>query len=247
MTIVSPSQSEATFLSARTQPWLVMSTAAISWGVLAFVVLHLVSGRNPFQDAVSFYAFTDQAPGLLAVSILLVAIGSATTLGALKAARVPLSRTTRVLFVFWSGGLALAAAFPVSYGQLSSLLSGEIHQYSCVAAFLSVPALGFSLLKQTRNVPGVTRCRVSLARWTRYSVASLGLFGASYLIAKVPGVPILAGLSEILPVGLTQRVTLTVDIGLIYSVLQLARHAASGSARMTKAVAETPVSTSIAA
>ncbi|ALG14857.1 hypothetical protein AOZ06_17710 [Kibdelosporangium phytohabitans] len=210
---------------------MVVSAAAISWGVLAFVVLHLVSGRNPFQDAVSFYAFTDQAPGLLAVSILLVAAGSATTLGALSAARVPLSRTTRVLFGSWSGGLALAAVFPVAYGDVSSVFSGEIHQYSCVAAFLSIPVLGFSLLRRTRGVHGLARNHATLTRWTRYSVASLLLFGVSYLVAKVPGVPVLAEVGGILPVGLTQRITLTVDIGLLYSILQLARSACAPAAR----------------
>ncbi|ONI75216.1 hypothetical protein ALI144C_41505 [Actinosynnema sp. ALI-1.44] len=229
MTFMSPSQGQATpvpttAVSARTQPWLVMSAAAISWGVLAFVVLHLVSGRNPFQDAVSFYAFTDQAPGLLSVSILLVAIGSATTLAALNSAGIPLSRTTRVLFGCWSGGLALAAAFPVAYGELSSALSGEIHQYACVAAFLSIPVLGFSLLKRTRGIPGLTRNHAALTRWTRYSVAGLALFGLSYLIAKVPA---FSELSTILPVGLTQRITLTVDIGLLYSTLHLARRAST--------------------
>nr|WP_083466811.1 DUF998 domain-containing protein [Kibdelosporangium sp. MJ126-NF4]CEL18679.1 hypothetical protein [Kibdelosporangium sp. MJ126-NF4] len=225
MTIVSPPQRESASVPARTQPWLAMSAVAITWGALAFVVLHLLSGRNPFVDAVSYYAFTDDAPGLLAVSILLVAVGSVTTLGALAAARVPLSRTTRVLFGLWSGGLALAAAFPVSYGELSSELSGQIHQYACVAAFLSMPAIGYSLLRRTRAIPALAGSHASLARWTHYSVASMVLFGASYLLAKQPGIPALAELSSVLPVGLTQRVTLAVDIGVLYSIVRLARRA----------------------
>lgn len=222
MTFGNPTQHEAT----RAQPWLIVSAAAISWGAFAFVVVHLVSGRNPLLDAVSLYAFTDQAPGLLAASMLLVATGSLATLGALTTAGVPLSRTTKVLFGLWSAGLALAAVFPVSDPRFSSVVSGEIHQYACVAAFLSVPALGCSLVNRTWGIPALEHHRDGLSRWTRYSIASLVLFGLSYVMAKFPGVRLLSELSTILPVGLTQRITLVVDFGLLCSILRLARGAA---------------------
>jgi hypothetical protein len=226
----------ATSPADRTRPWLVASVLAIGWSMLAFVILHLVSSRNPVLDAISSYAFTDQAPGLLAISILSVAIGSVTTLGALAAARVPLSRTIRVLFGSWSGGLTLAAAFPASYAEFPNPVSGEIHQYSCLIAFLSMPAVGFSLLERLRAVPGIARNRAIVSRWTRYSTVSLALFGISYLLAKYPDTPVLSDLSTILPVGLTQRVTLIVDVGLLCSILLLAR-AASTSARKIVAAA----------
>jgi hypothetical protein len=226
----SPPQTEATAPVARTRPWLIASAVAISSSMLAIVVLHLVSARNPVLDALSRYAFSDQAPGLLAVSILLVAIGSMTTLGALAAAGAPLSPAIRVLFGSWSGGLTLAAAFPASFDEYSNPVSGEIHQYACLVAFLSIPAAGFALLDRLRAVPSLSRQRATLSRWTRYSTTSLLLFGTSYLLAKYPDVPVLSQLSTILPVGLTQRVTLIVDIGLICSMLLVAR-AASASAR----------------
>lgn len=230
MTSGSSSLTEATSPAARTRPWLIASVVAIGWGTLTIVVLHLVSSRNPVLDAISSYAFTDQAPGLLAMSILSVAIGSVTTLGALVVAGVPLSRTIRVLFGAWSGGLSLAAAFPASYAEFPNPISGEIHQYSCLVAFLSIPAVGFTLLERLRAVPGLSRNRATLSRWTRYSTASLVLFGTSYLLAKFPDTPVLSQFSTILPVGLTQRVTLVVDIGLLCSLLLLAR-AASASTR----------------
>lgn len=218
-----------TSVAARTRPWLLLSAVAIFWGMLTFVILHLVSSRNPLLDAVSFYAFTDKAPGFLAISMVLVAIGSVTTLGTLSAAGVPLSRTTKVLFGLWSGGLVLAAVFPVSYGEISHHVSGQIHQYACVVAFLSIPALGFSLLERVRATAALSRGRALVARWTRYSTASLVLFGLSYLLAKYPDVPVLSQLSSILPVGLTQRVTLIVDIGLLCSILLLGRAACSAT------------------
>jgi hypothetical protein len=228
----SSPQTEATLPTARTRPWLIASVVAISWSMLTIVVLHAVSSRNPVLDAISSYAFTDQAPGLLTVSILSVAIGSVTTLGALKTARVPLSRTTRVLFATWSGGLALAAAFPASYAEFPNPVSGEIHQYSCLIAFLSIPAVGFSLLDGLRAVPSLSRSRATLSRWTRYSTTSLVLFGVSYLLAKFPDTPVLSHLGTILPVGLTQRVTLIVDIGLLCAILLIARAASTSTSKI---------------
>lgn len=223
----SAPHAEAASPAARTRPWLIVSVVAISWSLLTIVILHAVSSHNPVLDAISAYAFSDQAPGLLTVSILLVAIGSVTTLGALSAARVPLNGTIRVLFGSWSGGLTLAAAFPASYAEFPNPVSGEIHQYSCLIAFLSIPAAGYSLLDRVRAVPSLSRNRATVARWTRYSIASLLLFGISYALAKFPDTPMLSHLSTVLPVGLTQRVTLIVDIGLLCSMLLLARAAAT--------------------
>jgi Protein of unknown function (DUF998) len=225
MTSVASPQIEATSVPAATRPWLLASALAIAGSMLAFVVLHLVSPRDPVQDAVSLYAFTEQVPGLLAISMVLLAVGSATTLGALAAARVPLDRTTWFLFVLWCGGLVVAAAFPVSHGESPDLLSGEIHQYACVVAFLSIPAIAFALLGRTRGIVALAHNRAIVARWTRYSAASLALFGASYLLAKCPDVPVISELSTILPVGLTQRVALIVDFGLLCAILLLARAA----------------------
>lgn len=222
---------------ARTRPWLIASAVAISWSMLTMVLLHLVSSRNPVLDTLSSYAVSDQAPGLLATGMVSVAVGSLAILGALGAARVPLTPTIRILFGSWSGGLTLAAAFPASYAELPNPVSGEIHQYSCLIAFLSVPAIGFSLLDRLRAAPDLARNRATLSRWTRYSVASLLLFGASYILAKYADLPVLAQLSAILPVGLTQRVALIVDLGLLCSVLLVAARAAATPTRKIVATA----------
>lgn len=189
------------------------------------VLLHLTIPRNPVLATLSSYAITD--PGMLATAILSIALGSLAILGALTAAHIPLGRTTKILFGCWSGGLILAAAFPASYPESPNPLSGEIHQYSCLLAFLSLPAIGYSLLDRVRPLPTLSRPRATLARWTRYSLAALVLFGLSYLLAKHPTTPVLADLAAILPVGLTQRVALIVDIGLLTSTLSLARAAST--------------------
>lgn len=184
--------------------------------MLTITALHVISSHNPVMDTLSSYAFTDRGSGMLEASIIGLAIGSLFTLGALTAGGVPISRTTRALFLTWSGGLTLAAAFPASYKDFPNPLSGQIHQYSCLVAFLSVPAIGFSLRDRLRDT-----------RWTWFSVASLVLFGVSYLLTDVQQTPVLAELATALPVGLTQRVALVMDLVFLCSLLALAARAAT--------------------
>jgi hypothetical protein len=201
---------------ARTQTWLIASAVAICWGMITIATLHVVSSRNPVLDTLSSYAFTDRGGGMLEASILSLAIGSLFLLAALIAAKVPISRTTRILFGTWSGGLTLAAAFPASYVESPNPVSGEIHQYSCLVAFLSLPAIGFSL----------ARLWPALTRWTWFSVGSLVLFGLSYLLAQFPEAPVLGELAAALPTGLTQRIALAMDLVLLCSLLGIAARTA---------------------
>jgi hypothetical protein len=227
----NPHQTGAIAPVARTRPWLAVSAAALCWGMFTILVMHVANARNPVLDTLSSYAITDRGAGMLTTSILSVAVGSLAVLGALNAARVPIGATTRILFGIWAGGLMLAAAFPASYAELPDPVSGEIHQYSCLIAFLSLPGIGFSLLDRVRAIPALARSRATVARWTRYSVATLVLFGISYLLAKYPDTPVVAELGTLLPVGVTQRIALIVDVGLLCSVLALAARAASGRSR----------------
>ncbi len=195
---------------ARARPWLVIAAAAIAWCVVSITVLHIVSSHNPLLDTLSCYAFTDRGQGLLAIGILALAVGSLAILGALLAARVPVTHPTKALFGTLSGGLTLAAIFPASYAEFPNPVSGQIHQYSCLAAFLSAPAIGFSLVRRLAGVPALAACRVRVARWTRLSVASFVVFGISYVVR------------DLHLVGVAQRLMLAVDLLLLCSLLALA-------------------------
>lgn len=202
---------------ARARPWLFVAAAAICWCVVTITVLHLVSSHDPVLDTLSSYAFTDRGDGLLALGILALAVGSLAVLGALVAARVPVDRMTTGLFGTLSGGLTLAAIFPASYAEFPNQVSGQIHQYSCLTAFLSLPAIGFSLIRRLGPSPD----RARLRRWSSLSVASLVVFGASYV------------LRDLHLVGVTQRLMLATDLFLLCSLLALAARTSSFVAQMT--------------
>jgi hypothetical protein len=205
--------------AARTKPWLIAAAVAIGWAILTMTVLHLISSHNPALDTLSSYAYTDRGGGMFEASVLSFAVGSFCLLGALYASGITVSRTTATLFSTWSLGLATAAVFPASYASNPHPVSGEIHQYSCLVAFLSVPGIGFSLLDK------ITADRAMVARLTRYSLGGLLLFGASYLLSDFPGTPVASQLSAALPVGVTQRLALAVDLALLFGLMLLASRA----------------------
>ncbi|OOC07023.1 hypothetical protein B0293_08060 [Amycolatopsis azurea DSM 43854] len=203
---------------SRAKPWLIASVAAIGWALVTMVVLHLISSRDPVFDTLSSYAYVDRGTGMLGASVLSLSIGSLTALGALAAAGIPLSRTTKLLFVLWSLGLAAAAIFPASYPEYPDPVSGEIHLYACLIAFLSLPAAGFTLRDNLRGTPAARQ----IGRLAWGSAASLIVFGLSFIFVRLADIPFFKTLTDIMPVGVTQRLSLVVHVILIAGMLKVA-------------------------
>jgi hypothetical protein len=199
--------------------WRLAAFAAIGWGAFTFVVMNLVSTRDPRYDTLSSYSQTD--PGLLSASVLSVAVGSLAVLGCLVASGMPLPRSAQVLLSLWALGLTFAAAFPASYPPHPDPVSGEIHLYACLVAFTSLPGTVLVLLEPLRGTPS----RATLVRWLWLGVGVLALFGASFLFVRLDeaGVAGFHTLTELLPIGLTQRLMLVGEVALLLSLLRVAR------------------------
>jgi hypothetical protein len=193
--------------AARTKPWLALSVVLVGWAFVTLTVLHLVSSHNPLLDTLSSYYYTDHGTGMLSEGMAAMALGSLALLFALRSAGVPLGRPTGALFTAWSGGLTAAAFFPASYPEHPDELSGVIHQYSCVTAFVSMPLIGFTI---SGKVTGEARRMLRRRSW--WSAGVLALFGLGYLL---PGLPLL-------PVGVTQRGALIADLVLLIGLMTLA-------------------------
>lgn len=188
-----------------TRPWLITGYTAIGWALFTMIVLHLISSHDPLLDTLSSYINTDRGQGMLGASVLALSVGSMAVLGSLHAAGIPLSRTTKILFLTWALGLATAAVFPASYPQSPRPVSGQIHLYACMVAFLSVPAIGYTL----RAVHPLAK------RLTGFCVGALVLFALSYFLT-------LFGVPDPLPVGIVQRVALISDVALMFGLLRIA-------------------------
>src|SRR3954462_6953047 len=199
----------------RTSPWRLVALGAIGWGLFTAVVLHIVSSHNPVYDTLSSYTVTDRGEGMLAASVLSLAIGSLAVLGALQVAGVPLSRTTRLLLALWALGLAAAAIFPASYPEAPDPVSGEIHLYACLVAFLSLPGAAISLREPFRGRPE----RVALVRAIRLSGTAFGLFAARIVFVRLNGAGVepFQQISDVFPIGLMQRLLLLADVVLLFT------------------------------
>lgn len=204
----------------RSRPWRLVAAAAIGWGLFTVTVLHLISSHDPVYDTLSSYAFTDRGTGMLAASILSLAVGSLAVLGALHAAGVPLSRTARLLLTLWSLGLATAATFPASYPENPDPASGQIHLYSCLVAFLSLPGAAIALRDSLRDRPE----RVWVVRSIRLTAAAFILFAISFIFVRLDeaGVKPFHTLADFVPVGVTQRLMLVADIVVLFVLLRVA-------------------------
>lgn len=204
----------------RTRPWRLVALGAIGWGLFTAVVLHVVSSHNPVYDTLSSYTVTDRGEGLLAASVLSLAVGSLAVLGALQVAGVPLSRTTRLLLALWALGLAAAAIFPASYPEAPDPVSGEIHLYACLVAFCSLPGAAISLLEPLKGHPE----RVEVVRAIRLASVCFALFAASFVFVRLneAGVAPFHEISDAVPIGVTQRLLLVADIVLLLTLLRVA-------------------------
>jgi hypothetical protein len=204
----------------RTRPWRLVALAAIGWGLFTAVVLHMISSHDPVYDTLSSYTVTDRGEGMLAASVLSLAIGSLAVLGALHVAGVPLSRTARLLLALWALGMAAAAVFPASYPAAPDPVSGEIHLYACLVAFLSLPGAAISLLEPLRGRPE----RVALVRAIRLSGAAFGLFALSFVFVRLneAGIEPFRAISDAFPIGVMQRLLLLADVVLLVTLLRLA-------------------------
>ncbi|EID54044.1 DUF998 domain-containing protein [Saccharomonospora xinjiangensis] len=219
------------FNSARVRTWTFAATAALGWALFTLTVLHLVSSFDPITDPVSRYAFTDSGKGMLEASLLSFAVGVVAVRGALLASGLRLGRTATILFFAAALGLAAAALFPATFTSDIAPVSGLIHQYASLVAFLAVPGVALCVLDQLRDTDESSRgTRRVLVWFTSAAIGLLILFGASYLAGKMAlaasSLSSLPALIGSLPEAALQRLVFVVDFALLATLLTLANRTA---------------------
>lgn len=205
--------------------WSLIAFVATGWSILILTLLHVINPYDPLRDPISRYASGPRGDGMLAISLLSLMIAVLAVLGVVVTAGIPAGRTIYVLFALTAIGLALAAVFPASFTDGGDPLSGNIHQRGSLVGFLSIPGIGLALHDRLRSMRDLAHARARIAWVTAVVAMSLGLFGISYITAAFPGVPMITHISDLLPVGLTQRITVIADVVLLLTIVQLAvRH-----------------------
>jgi hypothetical membrane protein len=181
---------------------LVSGFTAIGTGAGAMLTLHAEAGLNPLHAVISEYAF--QAAGwLLPLSLTLFAVGAALIAEALR--RTGADRWVVALVLVWGGSMFLIGAFPTDPPGLPLSLSGGIHRYAALVAFLVMPLAGLLL----------ARTRIRYARGVRVlSVVAMFALVAVVIpyVVRMLGIPLS---NEDFPAGLVQRTVVVTEIGVL--------------------------------
>ncbi|GAA4849390.1 DUF998 domain-containing protein [Actinomycetospora corticicola] len=174
--------------------------AAVSLVVVAVVgVMHLLapwSRHDPVRRTISEYAV---GPGgwLFDVAVLGLVAATVAVVAAL-ALRGLVPTAGMVLFGVWCVGLVLVVVFEKTNWSVGPSLSGSIHRYASLAAFLALPTAGLLTARGHRGQ--------AWARWvTVFSVVALASFLP--IIGAIALNPVLATpWYRAVPLGLIERV-----------------------------------------
>lgn len=165
----------------------VLSVASIvamvrSLAAMTYLNIHFRGEVDPFSRAVSYYVFYGRAE--FATAVIVLAVGTLTTLLGLRLAGLRLGVRAGSLFGVWCASLTLCAIFPTDNGKSVTSVSGWIHQVAGAALFVSLPLAGLALAK--RLVTDVRWGRVAqVVRWM--ATVAMGL-AAAYLATRLPDV-----------------------------------------------------------
>lgn len=168
-------------------------------------LMHLVgpsSRVDPVRRTISEYALLEGG-WLFDVAVVGIALGSAAVLGALVAVGLTHARSAPAILVgVWCAGLLLVVAFEKTNWSIGPSVSGYIHRYASLAAFLALPIGALLLARRRRTDP---RDRLYRRAITGFSTLALASF--------LPIVVAIAtrGITEVpwwraVPLGLLERV-----------------------------------------
>ncbi|PVZ03435.1 uncharacterized protein DUF998 [Actinomycetospora cinnamomea] len=179
-------------------------TAAVTLALVIIGAMHLVgpsSRIDPVRRTISEYAVVEGG-WLFDVAVVGLAVGSAGVLAALVAARLtPLRSLSAVMLGTWCGGLLLVVAFEKTNWSIGPSVSGYIHRYASLVAFLALPVAALLLARRHRDDPAARPYRVGV-RWGSWlALASFLPIVAAIALRSVTGVP----WWRAVPLGLLER------------------------------------------
>lgn len=220
---------------ARTRAFAMSGLVGLGLSVVLVGALHAVATDvSPVRRTISEYALGEYR-WLFDTGVLGLCVGSALVLVALVRAG-PLSWPSHgaVALGVWSVALVVVVVFEKTNRAVGPSVGGVIHRYASLVAFLSVPVAALALGRRWRGD----------ATWGRFATVSrmlgtlalvvLGAIVARVALRRVPGV------SEIVPLGLGERVLAIVEVTtvVVFALWSLRPVTASRTPVLATAVAE---------
>lgn len=200
--------------AARTAGLAVAGLVGTGLSAALVALLHVVvdpAEVNPVRRTISEYALGEYRL-LFDAGVLLLAAGSAAVLVALVTARLlPAVSTASVLLAVWSAALVVVVAFPKIDWSVGPTVTGYLHRYASLLAFVSLPVAALLLTRRWRGEVGWVR----YLTWTR-ALAALSL---AWLVPIVLGIALrpITGVPwwRFVPLGLVERGLAVTEVALV--------------------------------
>lgn len=209
--------------------WADAAIAGQVVAVAALAYLHVAFGDkfSATSRLVSDYALFDAAAAPYAVGLLaLAAAGGALAVG-MFGQRHLLGRAVPALLGLSSCAVVLAVVFPTDPTGMAgaapaapTTASGQIHRLATAIAFVGPPGAGWLFTRRlTAGTPARPRPSTRAVGWlTAGCWTSLGAFVLSHLPVSSPDTPVAALFGDRAIYGLTERIALSFEIGLLLAL-----------------------------
>ncbi|SDX37940.1 Protein of unknown function [Amycolatopsis xylanica] len=190
---------------------LALAGMAVAVAIAADLHLRLSSRISPVWHTLSEYVYGgSSAAPLFSAMCLALALGSVALLAGIAKARR--QRSVLVLLGVWSLGLLIVAAFPVDPEGAARSLSGQVHNYAALAAFIALPSAALTLTRAGNvNCPWEPR-RTTIRRLATASIVSIALVFGGFLFKLLTGPQ--------LTLGLFERLLFTIDLALLATMVR---------------------------
>jgi hypothetical protein len=204
--------------------WLVVTArAGLAGSLLGGAVLHIRWPQQPnaIAQTLSDYVLVDGGAPIFAATVLCLAVGSAAVLAGLASAGASTGSAAASLLATWCAALVLVAVFPTDPPGGAASVWGLVHRYTTGSALVALPAAGLLIARRLDTMPNWRAISRRLRRIARASAAASLTFLAAHLCAVYPAAGWTQPIAEVL--GLAERVTVALDIGLLFVLAETAR------------------------
>jgi len=203
------------------RPVLAFGYLAVAGGLLLLGLLHPLAGDqvDPVRQTLSEYALGELG-WMFDLAVGALSVGSALLLVALLTTRVlrwPSVGATGLLI--WVVALPVLVAFEKADWSVGPSLSGYVHRYACLAAFVALPAASMAIGRRCRGGPASRRAAAWIRALAWASYGWLGLIVLGMVLYPLAGLT----LWRYLPLGLLERGLGATEVAALLVLGSLAR------------------------
>jgi hypothetical protein len=210
--------------SHHTRKFLAAAHVGLAGSLIGATALHVGWAKHvdTMRHTVSDYALRKGADRVFAGTVASLSAGSAALLAGIVRSRLPVGASATALLGAWCGGMALTGIFRTDPLGSVPTPGGLTHRYAAGGAIATLPAVGLLISRRLGGVPGLEKKARSLRLTSWASAAGTLGFLATHLCATAAKpTPATRAIGRWL--GLTERVTLALELGLLFRLAEAVR------------------------